>query len=336
MKTVKAFLRALKRGQIDLGTYWAIANQRGSVSVDVAFVKQYHDMLKVQYQQTGSKLLNLIDPLMVHRGVKGEMDEHDRLGAAEATDITTRHGDTTYLNPAHTRRWARLVPSEGAVLIDKADKVRTLIDAQSGYRSTVVSALGRRTDRHIINALGGTALTGVEGAGTQALPSAQKVAIGTTPNDVLTLTKIKTSAALLDKAGVPAGAENRIFAYAPGQTPALLAITQASSSDFTKNKIYDKGSMDGIEWMGFLWVLIPDVLDPDSAVLNRMLPLSSTTRSCYAFGRGAVGASIGEDIQSFIDVLPAKRHSTQVRSSMDMAAVRVWDNAVVEVAALEE
>lgn len=336
MKIVKDFLRALKRGQIDMRLYWAIANQRGSVSIDVAFVKQYHDMLKLQYQQTGSKVLNLITPLMVHRGVKGEMDEHDRLGAAEATDITTRHGDTTYLNPVHSRRWARLVPSEGAVLIDRSDKVRTLIDAQSGYRSTVVSALGRRTDRHIINAAVGTALTGVEGAGTQALPSSQLIAIGTSPNDVLTLAKIKSSAALLDKAGVPQGAENRIFLYGPGQTSALLAITQAASSDFTRNKIYDRGSMDGIEWMGFLWVLIPDVLDPDSAVLNRMLPLTSTTRTCIAMGRAAVGVSIGEDIQSFIDVLPAKRHSTQVRSEMDMAAVRVWDNAVVSVAALEE
>lgn len=335
-RKLKAHARALLRGQIGLSQFRILANQRGSFSITEAFVQQYHAMLLAQYQQEKSRLEMLLNPMYVHRGVTGKRDSFDRLGAAEATDITTRHGDTTYLNPAHTRRWANLVSSDGAVLIDRADRVRTLIDPQNGYRSTVVGALGRRADRHIINAAVGTATTGEEAGSTQALPSAQLIAIGSSPADLLTLAKVKSAAALLDKAGVPQGAANRLFLYSPGQTSALLAITQAASSDFTKNKIYDAGSMDGIEWMGFLWVLIPDVLDPDSTVLNRMLPLTSTTRTCIAMSRMAVGLGVGEEIQSFIDVLPQKRHATQVRSEMDMGAVRVWDNHVVSVAALEE
>lgn len=318
---------------------WALAlvcNERGSFTVTEAFVNQYHTMLLQQYQQEKSLIENHLDPMVVHRGVKGESDSFERLGAVEATDISTRHGDTTYLNPDHSKRWDNLVASEAAILLDRPDEVRSLIDAQSGYRMTAVKALGRRADRHIISALGGTAITGKNKDGTQALPTSQKVAIDTSPGNVLTLAKIKVASLILDAGAIPPGAENRVFLYAPGQTKALLSITQATSSDFTRNKIYDRGSMNGIEWMGFTWVLIPDVLDQSGTVLNRMLPLASTTRSCYAFGKASVGLSIGDEINTRIDILPSKRHSTQVRSWMDMGSVRIWDLGVVEVAAKEE
>lgn len=335
-RTVIQMAKALRRGQIDLRLYMAIANERGNLTLDQAFVDQYHSMLQLQFRTEGSMLSKEIDPMVIHRGVKGQKDEHDRLSKTVANDIVDRDGDTRYLNPAHTRRWANLVPSDGAVLIDRQDRVRTLIDPQSSYRTVVSGALGNRSDLHIVNAAVGTAATGVDGTGTQALPTSQLVAIGSSPNNVLTLAKIKSTSSLLSKAGVPQGPKNRLFLYSPGQDSAILAITQAASSDFTAQKIYDRGSIDGLDWMGFHWIMVPDVEDPDGTNLLRILPLTSTTRTCIAMSRRAVGLSIGEEIQSFIDVLPTKRHATQVRSEMDMGAVRVWDREVVSIAALEE
>jgi len=339
MQKVRSFSRtvsALLHGEIPLGTYFQLVGQRGSFSITEAFVNQYHSMLLAQYQQDKSLIENHLDPMVVHRGVRGVSDSFERLGAVSAVDILTRHGDTSYLNPDHSKRWVNLVASEAAVLLDRADEVRTLIDAQSGYRDAIVRSLGRRADRHIFAAATGSAITGGNKDGTAVLPSAQAIVKGTTPNDVLTLAKIKVASLLLDAAAIPPGAANRVLLYAPGQTKALLSITQAASSDFTKHKIYDAGSMNGIDWMGFTWVLIPDELDQAGTVLNRMLALSTTTRTCVAFGRASIGLSVNQEIKTFIDILPQKRHSTQVRSEMQMGSVRIWDLGVVSIAALEE
>src|SRR3990167_8226743 len=140
---------------------------------------------------------------------------------------------------------------------------------------------------------------------------------------------------LLSKAGAPNGAGERIMLYSPGQLRDILAITQASSSDFTKNQIHDRGTINGVAWEGFNWIEIADVMDPSVSVLQRMLALASTTRSCVAMGRGAVGLSIGKEINTKINERADLNNSIQVRSVMMMAAGRVWEGGVVQVDALE-
>jgi hypothetical protein len=145
-----------------------------------------------------------------------------------------------------------------------------------------------------------------------------------------------SAAELLSKAGAPTGAGQRIMLYSPGQLRDILAITQASSSDFTKNQIHDRGTIDGVSWEGFTWMEIADVIGTDgSTALGRMLGLSSTTRSCIAFHRGCVGLSKGRDISTKINERADLNNCIQVRSFMSQAAVRVWEGGVVQVDALE-
>jgi len=309
-----------------------------SVTVDQAWVYRFHDQLNLTYQQKGSLIENLIDPGMVHRDVQAAIDHHERLGNVIANDVISPFGQTKILNPEHSRRAITLQSSDAAVLLSDEHKLRSMVDPQNGYTNTIVFALGRRADKHIIDAAIGTATTasvtagsGVITFGTQALPSARKIG-GATAFD---LARTINAAELLSKAGCPNGAGERIMLYSPGQLRDILAITQASSSDFTKNQIHDRGTINGVQWEGFTWIEIPDVVDPSVAVLQRMLALSGTTRSCVAMGRGAVGLSIGKEINTKINERADLNNSIQVRSVMMMAAGRVWEGGVVQVDALE-
>lgn len=309
-----------------------------SVTVDQAWVYRFDAQLNLTYQQKGSLLERTIASGMVHRDVTGHIDHHERLGNVIANDIISPFGQTNILNPQHSRRACRLVPSDGAVLVNDINTMRSMVNPQNAYMETIVFALGRRADKHIIDALGGsaevaavTAGTGVITYSTQALPTAQKVGSGA----AIDLDLIVSAGVLLSKAGVPSGASERVMVYAPGQLEDIMAITQASSSDFTKNQIHDRGTIDGLVWQGFTWVEIADVLNPAGTVLQRMLPLTSDNRYCYAFHRGAAGLSIGKDLQRFINERADLNNSIQVRALKDMGAVRVWDTGVVQLDVLE-
>lgn len=309
-----------------------------SLTVDQAWIYRFDSQLNLTYQQKGSLLENTIASGMVHRDVQGAIDHHERLGNVMANDVIAPFGQTRILNPVHSRRACRLIPSDGAVLVSDLNTMRSMVNPQNAYMETIVFALGRRADKHIIDAATGaaqvaavTAGTGVITYSTQALPSAQLTGTGV----AIALTLIIGAAEKLSKAGVPNGAGERIMLYSPGQLRDILAITQASSSDFTRNQIHDRGTINGLQWEGFTWIEIADVVDPTGTVLHRMLPLTSDNRICIAMHRGAVGLSIGKDLQRFINERADLNNSIQVRALKDMGAVRVWDYGVVSLDVLE-
>ncbi len=310
-----------------------------SITVDQLWVPRFHDTLHLTYQQKGSLLQNLLDAMMVHRDVHAAIDYHERLGNGIANDVVTPFGAVIPLNLAHSRRAITLQSSDATVYVSNEHTLRSMVNPQSGYTQSIVMALGRRADKHIIDALTGTATTaavtsgsGLITHGSIALPSARVIG-GATAFD---LTRTIAANELLSKAGAPNDG-GRYMLYTPGQLRDILAITQASSSDFTKNQIHDTGTINNVAWEGFKWIEIADVIDIDgSTSLLRMLGLTSTTRDCIAFHKSAVGLSIGKDITTKIDDAPWMQSSpTQVRSSMIMAAGRVFEGGVVKVQALE-
>lgn len=316
----------------------AFTNERGSITVDQTWVPRFHDQLLLTYQQKGSLLENLIDPSNVHRAVSGAIDHFDRLGNVIANDVITPFGQTKLLNPEHSRRACTLISSDAAVLVSDEHTLRAMINPQNGYTNTIVMALGRRADRHVLDNLIGSAATasvtsgsGVVTYGSTVLPAGQKVG-GATAMD---LARVISANEKLSKAAATNGAGERIMCYSPGQLRDILAITQASSSDFTKNQIHDRGTINGLNWEGFSWIEIPDVVDPSITVLSRMLALVSVTRSCIAFARDAIGLAIGRDITTMVNERADLNNSIQVRSVMMMSAVRLWEGGVVQVDALE-
>lgn len=314
-----------------------LTNQRGSVTVDQAWVYRFHDAIQLTYQQQGSKLEGLIDPSMVHRDVAAQIDHHERMGLVIANDVVAPFAQTKVLNPPHSRRAVNLQSSDATVLVSDEHTLRSMVNPQNAYTKTIVYAIGRRADKHIIDAATGAAQTaavtagsGVITYGSQVLPSARKIGDA----NAVDLARVINAGVLLSKSGAPTGAGNRVWLYAPGQLQDFMAITQASSSDFTRHKIHDAGTIDGIDWEGFRFIEIPDVMDIDgSTALARMLNLVSTTRSNIAFYKGAIGLSIGRPVGNpQINQRPdLQSNPLQIRQPMMQAAVRVFEGGIVQV-----
>lgn len=306
---------------------------------DQGWVMNFNTMLHVQHAQKGSVLLNTLPPSNVHRNFKGNIDYYDRTGPVVAPDIVNPGAQIVPLNPLRSRRAATLVSTHAPVHIYKEDEIRSLIDPTSVYTQLMLESLGRRIDVHIIDAARGSATTasvtagsGVLTHGSQALPAAQTIGTGV----ALALTNVWSVHERLSAAGNPIGPNEREWLYAAGQERNLLSITQATSSDFTKNQLHDRGTINGVSWEGFNWRMMLDVMDYDFTALQRMLPLSSTQRTNIAYCRSAIGVSSGAEIQTRFSIRnDLQGHPTQVVPWESLGAVRIFDYGVMLINVLE-
>lgn len=291
-----------------------------SDQISTALVKGFKKNFQLLCQQKVSLLRNAVreEPLT------GEDDFFDQIGAADGADITERHGDTQYVVTPHSRRKCSAIPWEWADLIDKPDKVRLLGDPQSDYVKTAVAAANRRIDDHIIAAFFGTAYTGKTGATAVTYPTSATYVVPVNlsgSNEGMTLNKLIRAKKLLLALNNEPDASYHI-AIAPYQLDDLLKITQIGSADYNTVKALVAGEID--KFMGFTF-----------HVSNRLLTDTNSYRRlpCWAEDGVLLGVSADQDVM--IDVLPSKRHSTQVRVTMDMGAVRMEEAKVVEIKCYE-
>jgi hypothetical protein len=291
-----------------------------STEINTALVKGF----KKNFQMLCQQKLSVLRGSVREEPLTGEDDFFDQIGAADGADITDRHGDTQYTVTPHSRRKVAAIPWEWADLIDKQDKVRMLGDPQSDYVKTAVAAANRRIDDHIIAAFFGTAYTGKAGTTAVTYPTSATYVVPVNlsgSNEGMTLNKLIRAKKLLLALNNEADAEMNI-AIAPYQLDDLLKITQIGSADYNTVKALVAGEID--RFMGFKF-----------HVSNRLLTDSSSYRRCPVWVTDGVLLGVSSDQDVMIDVLPQKRHSTQVRIAMDMGAVRMEEAKVVEIKCLE-
>jgi capsid protein len=310
-----------------------------ALTIPEAWVHQFHPLLMQTMQQQVSLVKSQLGRRSTRSGVSAAIDTWERVGNILLQPIG-RHTQTVQLNPRHSRRGAIMQSIGGGILLSpNVDVIRMLIQPQSDYRELLGAAAVQSIDKDILDAAIGSATTvsvedgtGKLSYGTQAMLSAYTIG----DNTPMSLSRIVATNVLLSKASVPTGASNRRMFYSPGQITDIMAITQASSSDFTKNRIHDAGTINGLDWQGFKWVEISDVVDETTAVLVRMLQLpASDTRYCIAMYVDGVGFSSAQDPQTSIDRRADLNNEIQVYVSLTHGAVRLWEGSVVRVSAKE-
>lgn len=303
-----------------------------------AYVQQFHGNFLLQMQQSVALVRPKLKDDCVRSGVTAILDEWDRLGNVLLTAIGV-HTATQDLLPDVDRRAAVMTTRGGAIPISRhVDLIRMLQDPQSDYARTLGKAAVQTIDKVIIDQALAAATTvttnqntGQQSYGSQAMLSAYQIGTGV----AVDLTTVIAAGVLLSEASVPTGAGERLWMYAPGQEQDFMAITQASSSDFTKNRIHDVGTMNGVNWQGFEFLMIPDVKNKAVTTLVNMLPLASDNRTNIAMYKGGVGLSIGEEPTTEINTRADRNNELQVFLALSVAAVRLWEGAVVEVDVLE-
>jgi hypothetical protein len=274
-----------------------------------AFVKQFGGNLELLVQQKGSLQRSTV---RLETGIVGESASFDQLGSTAAVKKTTRNSDTPLVKSDHYKRWVTLYDYEWADLIDKEDKVKTLINPDNTYAQNAAFALGRSMDDEINAAALGTAKTGKDGTTNTAFDSNFVVAVASAG---MTLAKILATKLKLDKQENDPS-EERFFAVGPTQISEMLNLTQVGSADYNTFRALAAGDVK--DFCGFKFL-----------PTNR-LTLSSTTRKCIAYTRNSILLAIARDIKTEIDRLPTKSYATQVYASMGIGATRMNEKGIVE------
>lgn len=276
-----------------------------STQITVAMVEQYKANVITLSQQKGSRTRGTVRTEMV----KGKSAYFERIGAVGMVQATSRHDDTPQIDTPHSRRKVDLYTYRFADLIDNPDKVRTLIDPQSEYAMAAMYAAGRQIDSTVIAAAIGNAFSGVSGATTVALPSAQKIA---SASSGLTVAKLIAAKEILDTGDVDPDMPRALVVRPAGITD-LLNSTQVGSSDYNSIKPLVTGEVK--MYMGF------------QVIMTNLAP----SGKAVVWTRDAVALAIGSDPMVRISERSDKNYSTQVFVEMDIGATRTEDVGVVEI-----
>jgi len=284
-----------------------------STEITTAFVKQFTNGITLLQQQMGS---NLREGVSVESNITGDRAFFDQVDATAMSQITTRHGDTDLTDTPHRRRMVTIAPYDVADLVDRADQIRTLNDPTNAYVRSFAAAAGRSIDDVIISAYAATAATGVDGSGSDAFDSDFTIVHGSAG---LSTTKIVEARSILEAAENPEdGGDNQWYLVCNAQGRRdLLEDTQFENSDFNSIKALVRGEVD--TWLGFKFLK------------SERLPTDGTTTDLFAWRKQSMKLAVGCEPRGFIDVLPGKRHSTQVRYELDIGAVRMDQKGVVKI-----
>lgn len=286
-----------------------------SFSVTEAFVEQFGQNVILLSQQRGSLLGSAV---RVKDGVIGKRVSFERIGETSMQKRTSRHSDMPLISTPHSRRWANIEDFDWADLIDSEDELKMLVSLESPYALNASYAAGRTKDDIIITAALGSAVTGEEAGGSQALPAGQKVAAAATG---LTLAKIRSAAKILNKNEVLN--EERFFAINAESLDDLLGDSTITSADFNSVRLLMQGDIRS--FMGFTWLRT-----------ERLTNDSSANRQNIAWQRNALGLAVQRDMRTDISRRNDKAGiPTQVYVALGLGAVRVEDEGVVEVAVVE-
>lgn len=309
-----------------------------AVNLEQGWIQSYDDMIRVTYQQDKSEAAQWADPRYI-KHEKAEVVYFDRMGMVVARDNPGRFTPTQFLDVPRSGRAVFPTTSEATHPFSTLDQVRELNNPQNATTQTMLAALRRREDLHWINAAVGSANVSSVGSDgsrtitTQAMLSGNKYD-ATGGSTAIIIADIIKAASILTKAGVPQGPGQRRAFYAAGHETDLMAISQASSSDFVRNFVHEKGTFDGLVFEGFSWKCIVDAQDETGTLLHRMLPYASSKGTLIFASKMAVGINVNQDITT--DVGPRRDLALtpiQVCLNMTMGATRVWDTNIVQVEA---
>ena len=283
------------------------------------FTTQFDSNWKHLVQQKNSKLKEYV----TLDSIEGKEKSYNQLDATSMTQITDRSRDTRITDQAMAKRWIRPLNYDCAKLVDEFDEqfLGEVVLPTSPIIQSHAAAYARTCDSIIIGALGGTAYTGTTGTTATVLPAGQKIAAnyvesGAVANSGLTIAKLRAAKFLFDSNEVDEE-EERIMVVSAKQLQDLLRTVEATSADYNSVRALVDGTLN--TFMGFKFRR------------SQQLPLATDIRSCFAYVKsGVILAERG--LKTMMDVRPDLSHSLQIRSVASLAAVRMEEKKVVEIA----
>jgi len=276
-----------------------------AVGISSAFVQLFDAEVKQAYQ--GARALAGVT--RERNNVEGNQVKFPKIGKGTAT-VRVPQTDVTPLNVTYSQVTATMSDYIAAEYSDIFSQQKVNFDERRELVQVVGSAIGRRMDQLVIDALN-----------SASSPSTVGTDIGGTGSN-MNLAKLLAAKKALDTKNVPA--EGRCMIIHANGLSALLDETELTSSDFATVKALSTGEID--TFLGFKFITLGDRDEGG-------LPLPST-RTCFAFHRDAVGLGIGMNQRSEINYVPEKT-SFLVSSMFSAGAVAIDDEGIVKISATE-
>lgn len=265
------------------------------------------------------------DTVEVDSNVVGQRKSYNQIGVSSMEEITTRNGESTDMDRLDEKRWVSLKPYHAVKWFDEWDDalLGNIVKPTSETVRSQGMAAARTIDQTVIDALGGTALTGEDGTTSTALPSTQQVIANFSGggSEGMTIEKLIEAKSILgvnEVTGQSGDDDPLVCVIAQKQLDNMLLIAKIQNIDTAEVRALVNGEVN--TYMGFRFIR------------TQLLPLTAgDIRSCYCYVRSAVKLAVGQDIQSRMDILPQRNHSLQIRSTLRLGATRMEEEKVVEI-----
>ncbi len=245
-----------------------------------------------------------------------DMHLWDRIGKL-TTAARTAGGATADTALALSRRRSKPSSFEVSNLIDPDNIAQAVMDPTSSVLTEHKNAIARKIDNIIISAALGS--TEDEDGNATVFPVTQGLGGAAQAFDFSFITTINEAFWAAD---VPSE-EEKVFIIRPNGARKLLAMSQATSSDYVNAKaLADNGFVEN--WLGYTWVIsneLPNVLGLQYYYL--------------AMTKRAVGLHVLKDIWSRVAESTEKSFAWRVYSAFAMGAVRIEDEHVIRAHVLE-
>jgi hypothetical protein len=277
-----------------------------TASISTAFVAQFDAEVKQAYQAAGK----LFGTVRTKTGVVGSTHRFPKLGKGLAQPRIPQT-DVIPMNVQHSNVTATLEDWSAPEYSDIYDLQKINFDERKELKMAIASAMGRRMDQLVIDALD---------AGASATQVDDNIG-GTNSN--LNTSKLRRAKRLLDAAGVPA--TDRYFVHSAIGLEGLLGTTEATSSDYNSVKALVSGEVD--TWLGFKFIMIEDRVEGGISV-------ASNIRKNFAFHKQALGLAVGIDMRTEMNYIPEKT-SWLINGMFSAGAIGIDSDGIIEVLSYE-
>ena len=280
-----------------------------STGLSTAFIQLFDAEVKQAYQGTAM----LQGTVRMRTGVEGSTVNFPSIGKGQAI-VRTPQTDVTPLNTAFATVSCTLTDYVAAEYSDIFSQQKVNFDERRELAQVVGSAIGRRQDQIILDALA-AASAGSTVANTVNTDSSNS-------NSDLNVGKIIAAAENLNKKNVPP-TDRHLIIHASGLA-SLLADERAVSADYASIKALSQGGGQVGEFMGFQ---IHVLGDRDEGGLSKD---GSNDRTNFAFHRSAIGCGVGIAPKTEVNYI-AEKTSFLVTAMLSMGAVAIDADGICDV-----
>lgn len=277
-----------------------------AINLSTAFVTLFDAEVKQAYQASAV----LRPAVRIRSGVEGSTYKFPKIGKGVA-QVRIPQTDVTPLNVTYSQVTATLSDYIAAEYSDIFMQAKVNFDERRELVKVVSSAIGRRQDQLILDALTASSATSVSND------------IGGTDTN-MNVAKLRSAAQTLNANNVPM--DGRHIIIHASSLASLLSETAVTSSDFNTVKALVQGEIN--TFLGFTFHVLGDRTE------GGLIKDGSNDRTCFAFHKDAVGLAEGIAPKTEINYI-AEKTSFLIASMFSAGAVAIDDEGIVKIVCRE-